>query len=141
MKIVFARGRDLSKIKELADRNKRELGFVLRPAVQQAIDEGRILISRSASGSVTGFVHFRDRRDTRTKIYELCVGEKYRRLKVGTQIIEHLASVAKTRGQTALELLCPQDLEANAFYPRVGFSRMGDKQGRRRLLNIWIRCI
>lgn len=136
--VSYATSQDVSEVKKLADENKHELGFVLRPALREAIADRRILVAICSNGELIGFVHFRHRRDAQTKIYDLCVAQPFRRTQIGARLIRRLAKIAKRRGQIALKLCCPEDLVANKFYSAMGFSMEGIAQGHRRRLFRWM---
>ena len=132
--------KDLCAIKMLADANKTELGFVLLPALQAAITEGRVM-TVVLNARVVGFLHFRHRKDNVTKIYQICVDIGYRRHHYGSLLIRSVENLARERKQLSICLACPQDLEANSFYKRLGFSVREIDPGNSRALVIWHRPV
>lgn len=112
---------DLDWVKRMADRHRREVGFVLRPALADAIERGELLVGIGASG----FCHWHARRDGWHTVYEL-VSEA-----AGTGRAL-LAAVPRP-----LRLKCPLDLPANEFYVRCGATWLGTQPGKRRPLNVW----
>lgn len=132
--------KDLCAIKMLADANKAELGFVLLPVLQEAITEGRI-VTAVVNTKVVGFLHFRHRKDRLTKIYQICVDSRYRLHHYGSSLIGFVENLARERNQLGLCLACPQDLGANSFYRRLGFSVREINPGKLRALVIWHRLV
>ena len=112
---------DLDWVKRMADRHRREVGFVLRPALVEAIERGELLVGIGASG----FCRWHARRDGWQTVYEL-VSEA-----PGTGR-ELLAAVPRP-----LRLRCPWDLPANGFYARCGGILVAIQPGKRRPLNVW----
>ena len=136
--VSLAEPTDIEPIKTMADLHRRELGFVLRPALADAIERKWILLARiRASGEPAGFVHFRHRRDLYTKIYQICVVPPYRRQGVATELLAALKRSARKAGQVRLTLQCPEDLPANSFYKDTGFTDGPVINGRKRRLIIW----
>lgn len=74
------------------------------------------------STRIVGFLHFRHRKDRVTKIYQICVDTRYRRHHYGSLLIRSVENLARDRKQLSICLACPQDLEANSFYERLGFA-------------------
>lgn len=113
----------------MADRHRRELGFVRRPALRDAIDRGGLLVTCAA----TGFCHYRRRRDGWSTVYEV-VSE---RRGSGRALLDAVPRPVR--------LKCPVDLAANGFYQHLGGSLVGVESGppagapggRRRALNVW----
>lgn len=103
----------------MADRHRSELGFVLRSALQAAIDRGELLVVEGH-----GFVHYHRRRDGWHTVYEL-VSEGG----VGRLLLDAVPR--------PLRLKCPADLPANAFYQFVGGTLVRTDPGKRRPLNVW----
>ena len=139
-KVRSAREEDLASVKMLADANKTELGFVLLPALREAVAEGRLLTT-VLNKTIIGFLHFRHRKDRVTKIYQVCVDHRYRRRHHGAQLVRALDHLARARRQLSICLACPRDLGANSFYERLGFSIQGIEPGKSRALVIWHRPV
>ncbi len=129
---------DLPGIKALADQHKKEIGFVLAPAIQASIDEGGLWIAKALpSQQIVGFVCFHHRRDRITKIYEIVVAPLARGRGLGRQLIGAVQEQALRAGHYAIRLKTPEDLPANDFYRRLGFADQGLEQGKKRRLRHW----
>lgn len=121
---------DLHAIKQIANRYKSELGYVMWPALRESMARGTLLVAVDAAhGGVVGFVNYRARRDGWHTIYEIAASQKGHG--VGRVLID--AVPRPTR------LKCTIDNDANAFYERVGFAYVGTEDGRKRALNVWQR--
>jgi hypothetical protein len=116
---------DIGQIKAVADRYKRELGFVLRPALAAAVGRNELLF-HPGSGA---FCHYHRRRDGVSVIYEICVPEEFQGQGIG------LATIWKVT--LPIQLKCPVDNASNGFYARLGFTLLGTEQGKKRPLNLW----
>jgi hypothetical protein len=111
---------DLAWVKPMADRHRYELGFVLRPALADAIGRGELLVVERR-----GFCHYRTRRDGQHVIYELCSEDH-----VGHALLDAVPLPRR--------LKCPADnLYANRFYHLVGGHLASIERGKRRRLFVW----
>jgi len=127
---------DLGVIKHLADQHKKELGFVLRPALEKAITDQELLVAQ-VEDQVVGFVHYHHRRDGQTTLYHIVVDTNFRSQGIGKALVDALTLEAKRHGKRQILLKCPVDLAANSFYQRIGFSLLRDEEGNRRRLRVW----
>jgi len=137
IQIRKATPRHLYQIKKIADANKENIGFVLRPALLEAIQRQEILVAIARNGRILGFVNFHHRLDEKTTIYELCVKEKHRGNGFGRRLIEAVKAESRALGKQQIQLKCPTEIEANRFYSRVGFQHIAVESGKNRRLNVW----
>lgn len=128
---------DLDAIKQLADKNRATLGFVLRPALAAGIEQGWVMVAEKISGELVGFVHFRHRRNQQTTLYEICIAEEHRTKGVGRQLVNALVIEATALGKACIQLRAPVDIPANAFYRTIGFVLDRTEPGRKRPVNVW----
>ena len=111
---------DLIWVKAMADRHRHELGFVLRPALLEAIARQELLVVDGL-----GFCHYHRRRDGWSTVYELCSEDH-----VGRLLLE---AVPRPRS-----LKCPEDNKhANRFYHLAGGHLAAIESGKRRRLFVW----
>jgi GNAT superfamily N-acetyltransferase len=127
---------DLDAIKHIADANRDSLGFVVRAALAEHILREWLYVA-FADGLLVGFANFRPRRDGWTIIYEICVTEPSRRKGIGCRLLSTVYAADIQHGRLGLQLKCPVDSPANAFYDTMGLQRIGEAQGKRRNLVIW----
>ncbi len=118
-KVKFAKSEDLQWIKSIADAHRKELGFINRSVLTIALQKREILCVSC------GFLHFHHRQDQISTLYHLCVEPEQQRRGFGSQLIEAWEKLARENGITTLRLKCPIDLQANGFYARLGFKRVG----------------
>lgn len=138
VRITRAPARTVGLVKRMADRHKRELGFILHPALLEASRAGELLVARNGKRpGIVGFVSFHHRLDGTTTIHAICVTPERRGRGCGRALVSAVCAEAHARGQSAIRLKCPVDLEANAFYAQLGFARSGVVDGRRRRLVVW----
>lgn len=131
---------DLTATKALADAHKRELGFILRPVLEQAIQQGEVLVAANGV-DMLGFVHFHHRRDEQTTLYNIVVDPEHRRRGVGKRLLESLVNECREREKSFILLRCPEDLAANKFYERSGCTIIGTEASKRRRLIVWRRKV
>ena len=136
IKVRWAEAKDLYAVKQIADNNRKAIGFVRRVQLLERIRHQGLLVCEN-DGQIVGFVSFRHRRDGWTVIYEVCVEKAYRRRGIGRALIAKVQEEALNVGQIGVRLKCPIDLPANGFYAKMGFTRLGLENGKRRPLVIW----
>ena len=134
--IRVATATDLDAVKALADRHKREVGFVRRGALLESIRRTHLLVALVASDPV-GFVQFHHRRDGQTTIHLIMVATAYRRQGVANVLLNQLRATCQGLGQQRIGLKCPIDLSANDFYRQAGFDLTAQEPGKLRALNLW----
>src|SRR4051794_14980659 len=110
---------DLDIIKRLADANRADIGFVLRPALAASIDRGWLYVAVRLD-ILVGFIHFRIRRDGWTTIYEICTHPTVRRQGVGGTLLTAVYNAVVAQGQQGIPLKCPVGSSANLFYSAMG---------------------
>lgn len=115
---------DIDHIKQIASHYKTELGFILRPALAEAVKRGELLYHESGA-----FCHYHIRRDGVTVIYEICVPGEARSQGLGRAMVERLPR--------PIQLKCPIDNSSNGFYEHLGFRLMATEPGKKRQLNLW----
>jgi ribosomal protein S18 acetylase RimI-like enzyme len=149
-KVEVARMEHLHAAKRLADKHKRELGFINQAILCKAIEANSLLVvpllidiakleqvAVGTEAALAGFVHFYVRRDSVVTLYSIVVAETYRHVGIGRRLFEELVSVAHAHGKTEIRLKCPAELAANAFYERLGLRVSCAETGKRRPLNVW----
>ena len=127
---------DLYSIKGLADRYRKEIGFVLRPALVKSINDQEIFVA-FMDGILSGFIHYHHRRDSQTTLYHIAVAPEKLSIGIGRKLINKLRSEAESKGKSSINLKCPVDLMANKFYERCGFILTTVAPGKHRSLNVW----
>lgn len=127
---------DIEAIKEIADAHRHELGFVLRPALLEAIARAEVFVAQHQT-NIIGFIEYRHRRDEQTTLYNIVVKESFRSKEAGRQLMNKLENEATERKKSFILLKCPRDLPANAFYEHLGYQKVKEEKGKARRLNIW----
>jgi GNAT superfamily N-acetyltransferase len=112
----------IGAVKALADLHRDELGFHTRQAFADALHRGELIVAQDG-GNVLGFVRFHRRRDGVATIYEIVTEPGRRRRGVARRLVSAVVEDCRRHGIRMLRLSCPADLEANDFYPHVGFER------------------
>jgi len=138
MIIRKAQHTDLDAIKAIADAHKTELGFIRRPTLEKSIQINEILVAIDENNqAIVGFVHYHHRKDKQVTLYNIVVVSNFRLSGIATQLISELVNEAKFCQSEYILLKCPEELTANQFYERYGFSAMPQEKGKHRPLNIW----
>ena len=119
---------DIDAIKSIADKYSNEIGFVMRPALEEHCKKGFLLVAESG-GEIAGFCNFNKRKDGVSVIYEICTDYRYRGNGVARKMIDALSR--------PIQLKCPIDNESNNFYAAMGFKLIDVEAGKKRKLNVW----
>jgi N-acetylglutamate synthase-like GNAT family acetyltransferase len=131
-----AQQNDLDEIKALADSHKKELGFILRPVLARSIDQGELLVAANHRG-IVGFIQYHHRRDLQTTLHNIVVKPDHRGMDVGQKLFSNLIDEARSIQQQMVLLKCPEELDANGFYARMGCHQVLIENGKARRLNVW----
>lgn len=122
MKVQTATISDYEWIKAMAQRHKKELGYVPYGSIKDSILKQEML----KVGDEDGFCRWHKRRD-------------------GWNVVYEIASEKKGAGKALLlavplprRLKAPVDIAANGFYKYMGGQLAGVEEGKRRRLNVWI---
>lgn len=126
----YATDEDLSAVKWIADRYKKELGFVMLPALRKAVAKRELLLAVQDE-QIVGFCNWHACRDGWSTVYEFAVHPAYHGRQIGAALI------AGVPGNVRLK--CTTDNPANEFCARQGFVCVGTEDGRKRPLNAWQR--
>jgi len=125
---------DIDAIKEIADKNRDSIGFLIRPAIEASISKSECLVNIT-DDKIVGFVRYHIRKDGICKIYEIVISKEYRRRGLGKSMIRSIK--LSNRRLLPIELKCPVDLDANIFYSSIDFKLISIDRGKKRLLNTW----
>jgi N-acetylglutamate synthase-like GNAT family acetyltransferase len=131
-----ARLDDLDGIKQLADQQRSELGFVLRPAIKKSIERGEVFVVSRGNG-IIGFVEYHHRRDEQTTLYHIAVSSRDRNNGIGKSLFAALEEEARRKGKRLIQLKCPETLPANGFYAHLGCKHQATENGNSRALVVW----
>ena len=134
--IRLAQIADIDAIKQLADAHRHELGFLRRPALLEAIERQELLVAQNRMG-IIGFVEYRHHRDQQTTLYNVVVHPDHRGQGTGHKLVLELEKEAQQKDKLWVLLKCPEDLPANSFYERIGYTRIAEERGKSRRLYIW----
>lgn len=127
--IVDAIADDIDVIKKLADSHKKELGFILRPALLESIQKNEVLVAK-IDDQIIGFMHWHKRKDGWSTRYHLCVQKDSRGKGIGKMLVDKVPKPNKGR--------CPIDNESNKFFRKIGAKFRGTESGKKRRLNVWV---
>jgi GNAT superfamily N-acetyltransferase len=128
--IRWALEKDLPAIKKIAGHYRAELGFVMLPALREAIARRSLYVATDSAGNVQGFVNSRTRKDGVTVIYEIAVAPEWRGKRIGAAL---LAAVPNPK-----RLKCTTDNDrAIQFYDRAGMRQIAQELGRKRPLFVY----
>lgn len=132
---------DVPRIKELAEMERSAIGFMTRSTYKQAIENGQILVVM-INDEVVGFQYYYHRkRDTQTTLYQKTIDKEFRHQGLAKLLVDAVINEALLLGHKTVLLKCPVGLESNEFHRKIGFSLIGQEQGKKRKLNIWVKEI
>jgi len=129
----------LQYIKHLIKQNYNSLGFIPLPSIEQAMDNGQVLIEKE-NDDPCGFLLFGNGFPV-LKIYQDCIQYDARKIHHGMNLVKRLIAIAEKRNCVAISLWCADDLESNEFWKAAGFIFVGKRIGgkkRKRMHNKWI---
>lgn len=92
----------------------------------------RQLLGVFEDGKLVGVCDFNRKRTGETVIYEIVVDKEYRRRGYGREMIKRLIDEGRV-----VVLKCPEELEANNFYKKIGGRLLRQEKGKKRRLNVW----
>lgn len=127
--ILLASSDDLDAVKKIADAHRKELGFVLRPALIDSIDKQELFVAK-IDDEVVGFMHWHKRKDGWSTRYHLCVAKQARGQGIGKMLVDEVPKPNRGR--------CPIDNESNKFFKKIGAKFDGTEPGKKRRLNVWV---
>lgn len=139
--ILVAQMEHLAAAKKLADKHKRELGFINRAILQKAIESQSLLIAPchvDPGSELAGMVHFYVRLNNMVTLCNIVVANEYQRRGLGRRLFEELVRLTCSLGKTQIRLKCPTELPANLFYKQLGLKIVAVESGKHRPLNVWI---
>jgi ribosomal protein S18 acetylase RimI-like enzyme len=138
MQIRYLTSADTSAAKLVADANRDTLGFLPRKKLEEAAEQKRCFVAVDDE-AIVGFVIFRHRKiDDQTTLSDICVDVKCRRQRIGASLVERLIADCEERKRAFILLKCPEDLDANLFYERLGFKPQNVEPGKSRRLKVWL---
>lgn len=123
--MLIRKSTDSLQSKKIADKFRKELGFVLRPVLEAAVSRGE-LVEAVVDDQVVGFCHYHLRKDGWTTIYEIASTHPG----AGRALLTSLPK--------PLQLKCPVGLSSNGFYQHMGGTLKAVVAGRKRDLNLWV---
>jgi len=122
---------DISKIKQIANKYSKELGFVNRAALLESIQRKSLLVADYGDVTCVGFVNYYPRKDGWNTVYEIATHPDYLGFGIGRFLLDSLPG--------PIRLKCTVDNPANEFYKKAHFTLVRTEQGRIRKLNVWER--
>ena len=129
----------LERVIALGDRHKKTIGMLPHAAFSEYASNNRLWAGVDSDGDLLGYVLFRDTGHD-VKVVHLVVDTENHHGGIARWLIDQLAN--KFSGSAALTLKCRNDYGLNDFWPKLGFTRVGEIPGRskeRHLLTTWRR--
>lgn len=138
--------RYLKDITELADTQKKELGFIPYAAYEQSMYKGNLFTAVSTIGrEKTAFAGYALLGGTfpGKRIFQLAVSPQYRHKGVGKALVEEIVQNADAEGFSTIGIKVGEQLPANKFWENMKFDVVSTKEGGQmhRRVNIRVREI
>jgi ribosomal protein S18 acetylase RimI-like enzyme len=119
----YAHEGDLLAIKRIANQYKSELGYVMYPALREALKRLELYVAFVGS-EIVGFVHWHLRKDGVRTIYEIATHRDWQGKGVGKMLLNSVPAPVR--------LKCTIDnVHANVFYKSQGFILKEIEPGRK----------
>lgn len=125
--ITLASSAELTYILDLQRKFSNQIGFLPRPAIEHYITHKRVALAYengAPAGYVLGRPAFRWQPLMRP-ITQAAVQMDAQRRAHGLALVKRVCELARSAGQTAVQAMCRQDLDANDFWAAAGFVRIG----------------
>jgi GNAT superfamily N-acetyltransferase len=139
--ISLATAADVPAIKQMADRHRREIGFVLRAALEASERRGGLWLAHALDEAglrrALGYVQVHHRLDGQITLHTIAVDAAHRGCGIGRALVHATEEDCRVRGMRGILLRCPVDLPANAFYARLRFELLRTEPGKHRPLHVW----
>lgn len=119
--------------KKIASQFSQELGFVNSAFLQEQLAKNELIVLENI-----GFINFHHRKDNQTTIYEIAVTKEYHRQGYGKLLFFKVLCSAIDNNKTFIQLKVTFDnLNAQSFYQKIGFKKVGEEQGKKRRLFVY----
>lgn len=119
--------------KKIASQFSKELGFVNSTFLKEQLRKKELIVIENI-----GFVNFHHRKDNQTTIYEIAVSKEYQRQGYGRLLFFKVLCSAIENNKNFIQLKCTFDnVNAHKFYELIGFKKVGEEQGKKRMLFIY----
>jgi ribosomal protein S18 acetylase RimI-like enzyme/queuine/archaeosine tRNA-ribosyltransferase len=142
--IRFARKGDVEGAKQIAAKFGKELGFVNIATLREAQEKDWLLVAaewnfETDSDEIVGFVNYRIKQDKNCTLYNIAVRKDAQRKGIGTRLLNVLKKIVHLEGGEGayIQLKCPAELPANAFYEKHQFTQLTVEEGKKRQLKVW----
>jgi N-acetylglutamate synthase-like GNAT family acetyltransferase len=128
--IRLATARDLAYVLHLQRRFSNELGFLPTPAIEWYLDNRRVRLAienGQPAGYTLGRSSLRWNRQI-TPITQAAIDFDAQRRMAGLDLVGHVENEARQAGQSALQAMCREDLDARHFWLAAGFEQIATFQ-------------
>ncbi len=131
---------DLTYIVSLMRANRESVGGLPKPAIQERVGRGTILLARENDDSA-GYLLW-DAHGPDIRMYQACIQYDARRREHGIKLVQTMLEMYPDAASVSLR--CAADLESNLFWRDLGFICTGTVPGgsrRGRTINCWTRWL
>jgi ribosomal protein S18 acetylase RimI-like enzyme/predicted nucleic acid-binding protein len=125
-----------------ADENKNALGFLPAQVYLDAAREGKLWVAVSGDKATYCGHILIGGRFPHIRIYQVSVVARFRNRGIGRSLIDAVISMAENKGFRSVSAKVADDLEANSFWEKIGFSTVRRQRGgesKNRILHVRIR--
>lgn len=132
----------VSQVIELADTNKKALGFLQKGVFREQANRGRLWIAVSEHlDECLGYLLFGGRNPT-LRVFQLYVKRTQQKLGIGRKLVTSLVEWGERFNYLTIAARVAADLPANSFWEKAGFVLVRQESGgksRGRIINIRVR--
>lgn len=134
--VRWGRPRDLSYVYDIMNRMHDSVGYAPKGGLKDRLETRRILII-CENDDPAGYLSFTHRADGHTHCSQVAIEEEIWRTHAGTEIMQTLIDDALEHGSHGITLRTAIDLQANFFWPTLGFLPQRVDQPKRRRQIHW----
>lgn len=129
---------DVPYLLHLQNKHKHAVGYAPKGALIDRAETQRILVILE-NDEPAGYLNYTHRLDGITHVSQVAVDDGIWRTRAGTLIMRTLIDSALDAASVAITLKSALDLQANFFWPTLGFLPNGIVPGTRRPLSVWVK--
>lgn len=119
-RVRFGTPTDLPYVYSIMNRMHDRVGYAPKGGLLDRLETRRIIIVEE-NGDPAGYMSFTHRLDGHTHMSQIAIEEEIWRTAAGTELMQTLIDDARAHGSHGITLRTAIDLDANFFWPTIGF--------------------
>ena len=135
-RVRFGTPADLTYVYSIMNRMHDSVGYAPKGGLLDRLETRRIIMLIE-NDDPAGYMSFTHRRDGHTHMSQIAIEEEVWRTQAGTELMQTLIDGALEQGSHGITLRTAIDLQANFFWPTMGFLPQRVDQPKRRRQIHW----